>query len=846
MNDSQRIQTIERLWRFYFEEENLCEFFFEAFCPVMVHLAAATVQRSHCRFSMSKIHVAKQCGTCFLLGRVFLNWNTLCHCQDIEPTSPQLEDKNTKSELSAPEPPVALGLPTSPPENTSLADAATLDQQQSPLAWGGAQLLHWRGQRIPKSMHFEDCVPSTARLRIHAAAEHTARAQQDAFEKLLAFAKDMISSKAWRPVCFVEHSLYDETPLELIVQYQGDNTGDKQLGKCFVVELEWGMVLEELPSPLMTSQPSGLGSSRMFTLRGRFSPCVRAAASADGETIMEVLRSAPSPPTTIADIFPVRIRHAETDEHAANPRAEALLHQQLREGWMHLHTLCYAHKIHTAATRTWNLPSEASTVTGLIHAGKHLTAAGSMKLLKDKISELVGLRLEVLRIAADDGVRAAVLKYFTPPLQQPRRRALVLAVADFFNGAWGKRMRLQHVCAGQGCCLNRDASLATARWLLHRLVSSLLGHVFSRANWAQWHQCLQWFCFADAIHGLITDAFQEAFNNNPAPELQATSIQLELFPDQAVAPGIAQEPMPEQDHIVEDETARLRQEKEKSRNIASHFMIPGVWKQVYLLRVALHAQTELMATLLHSIGRDWEHSQFFNDLHARSREYRLLNLHTGSALRIFFQHLSLLFHSTITWEHWNETEQFRSRLLRVFMRCAACVYQLVETRVRGYPFALLSMLQAGQEQATAAAVQSTSSCMLDRWSRKFLATFPGQQLTGDDAIATLRLLAELGLGTTFSTERLHSKNLNRAKQRQTRKADLHYLSLAHMGFSSPTATLESPPSTRISTGRGPGRPRKDRPEKQKRGGGGAWRAYISLNFQMREVEQSRILLLTDN
>ena len=167
-------------------------------------------------------------------------------------------------------------------------------EEPSPLVWGGRHLLRWCGQRMTRQIESADCVPSTARLRVNAAAEFTYRAQEAAFLQVLSFAKDMITAQAWRPICFLEHGLYDETPLHLVIQYQGDETADKQVAKTFVVEAEWAMLFELLPSPLATHVPPRQAHRRFFSLRGRFSPAVRAAAATDGETIHQLLHTQPT------------------------------------------------------------------------------------------------------------------------------------------------------------------------------------------------------------------------------------------------------------------------------------------------------------------------------------------------------------------------------------------------------------------------------------------------------------------------------------------------------------------------------------------------------------------------
>ena len=435
--------------------------------------------------------------------------------------------------------------------------------------------------------------------------------------------------------------------------------------------------------------------------------------------------SGPAPPSGLKTVFPMCTRFTETDEHPANARAEALIQSRRQQGWSQIHSMCFAHKIHSSATKTWKLPSQARIITGIIHTGKHLTTAGTMKQLKDTITGLVDQRLELRVTDAHDGVRDAVLKFFTPSRQQPRKRALVLAVAEFFNGAWGKQKTLQHVC--HGCCPDRDAAVATAKTLLRKLASALLGRVLSRANWAQWSHSLQWFAFASALHGLVIDAFQMTFQKDMhMAQVLSThgtndDVIESLFTDNTASDQTAETPKGAQqaDASHEDSTAKQRLENAVSCNLALHFLTPQLWKDIYLMQAALFAQNELMATILHATSQDWEHAQHFSLIHTGCREYRLLMLNRGHWLQKFYKTGSSIFQSAIAWSEFHETEELRSTLLQLFMRSMATVFQLVQVRVQGYPYKLLQLLDVATKETAALAAEQAPLCMQDRWTRQF-------------------------------------------------------------------------------------------------------------------------------
>ena len=673
---------------------------------------------------------------------------------------------------------------------------------EGPLAWGARHLLRWYGQYLKNNLALNECAPGTARLRLHAAAEWTMQTQMQQLSCVLKLVETMQQCKAWKGICFLEHTLYDETPLELVVKYTQEESAQKEISKTWVIESQWSMLIEILDD-------KGPNRSREYVqLQGRFSPSLRASSSGDGESIAQVLRTVPRPdPDLICKLFRHRIRHSECDEHPANPRGETLLAKDHpAAAYTPLHCPCYAHKIHSAATRCWSLPVLAPTVQGVVHTGKFLSTAGSMKRLKDAVGELVKQRLQILVLPVDDAVRSQIVRHCLPPLSHPRRRAVALACSAFFNGHWWKTGVLQHVCTGQNCCESRDASVATGTRLLKKMLSSLFRSVLSKANWAEWSSTLLWYVWGDALNHIAVDAFHLAFARSATE-----SADLEVLMGDSGSfenLGLFEEERA-QEHPSEDQSLRQRVENAKSLRIALAFMVRGVWKSVFFLRMSLQPECHLMGYVLQSVSAEWEESQQYQLLETGERQYRVLSLHNGEALHPFFREVVEVYQSISIWNQLAETEQFRTSLLQAMMRCAAVIYQLIECRVAQFPYRMFSLLSAHDNLARVAqGILNTPTCLLDRWSRAFVAAYPrAEELSGSEALQTLHMLAEVSLGTTFSTGRLHSRNLQRARLRRTNKADLQYLSLSHMGWAAPTASLALPQVV-LDGPRQRGRPRK--------------------------------------
>ena len=441
-------------------------------------------------------------------------------------------------------------------------------KQESSLAWGAKRLIGWHGQHFRNKFEPNECTAPAARLRLHAAAEWTMQMQMQELSCILKLVDTMQQCEAWKGICFIEHTLYDETPLQLVVRYTHEESAQKETSKTWVIELQWSMGIEILGSV------DNNRKREYVQLQGRFSPSLRATASGDGESIAQVLRAVPRPePGLISKIFRHRVRHTECDKHPAHPRGETLLAQDHPAApYTPLHGPCFAHKVHSSVTKSWALPAEAPTVQGVVHTGKYLSTAGCMKKLKDAVGELVKQRLQILVLPVDDPVRSQIVNHCLPPLTHPRRRAVALACSTFFNGHWSKAGVLQHVCPGPACCESRDASLATATRLLKKTLSCLFGNVLSKANWAEWSSNLLWYLWGDSLNHIAVDAFHLAFTRvaNQNADLEVLMGESEavdnvgLFEEERV-----------QELVSEDMNLRQRVENAKSLKIALAFH--GTW-----------------------------------------------------------------------------------------------------------------------------------------------------------------------------------------------------------------------------------------------------------------------------
>eukprot|EP00971_Amphidinium_carterae_P044192 869392-Amphidinium_carterae.4 len=275
----------------------------------------------------------------------------------------------------------------------------------SPLQWGAATLAKRYGMkvgRVGESMHNLHRI--TALRRVRAAAETACVFQESFLRQLLVTVARLCDIGHFRAVSYVEHIMHDETKIEAKARFPNDTHSEKQQVRCFVVEQSVAMLLE-----FVGAEPQGDNSPRQFiSLEAMFSPAIRAGETATGETIAAILQSVNPTPLELLTPFPDFIRIIETDECAANPRAESLVWNERKACYPNMNMAllsshCLCHKVHAAASKSWTL--QAEVVSGLINVGKFLQGPGTMKRFRDSVLLLLGKQLE----------KTPARKYIEPP-----------------------------------------------------------------------------------------------------------------------------------------------------------------------------------------------------------------------------------------------------------------------------------------------------------------------------------------------------------------------------------------------------------------------------------------------
>ena len=702
-------------------------------------------------------------------------------------------------------------------------------------------------------MHTSDCSRYVALQRVHAAAAASLACQKESVEKIFALIERMVVQQQWRAVSLLEQQFHDETRLLVRTRKHEDDHAELQAARIFVMETCFSVLLQRRPATITshsdTRPPYG---SQWCILEIPVSAIVRAANDATGETIAQVLKQSLQVPDSTVACFENVVRLVEFDESPANLRAEQLLLRSRAAKWMGMESVCLCHKTHASATKSWAL--EETLITSLIQATLLIAQGGSMQRLKDAARQLVKEKFSVLRQqvlqSGAERYKDLMVKFFPVPHKRRRAQALLQVAMKFFNSEWRRHDGIFHVCSGPGCCASEQESATKASLLLIQLLVAMRPKVFSRSEWLSWSSSLPFFGVSTALHNVLPQLFMMAFakSGDKGDEVVPANVEsqgpqdamdmlLEVgrVAEQAVEIELGEAELEGVATKTPGDMERFRAATAHSLHTTMRWMASGsVWEDVFVLRSCLDAEITLMSDLTHMASGTWEREQAMSESQALGRMSRILRLHQCEDVLKAYATILQIFESSEHWAELPQTEHFRSRIAKLMWRVGAVMYQLMQLRLQGYPYKLFELLDPNLEKnTTAARLLGERACLRDSFTKAFLEKFSRSELlTSQESLLTLEIVARRAVGTTFSTERLHSKNLRRCRARLTHQPDVKHLGLSHADSACLAwAQIQNPSQTQSDDSKGRGRPRKhsdkatDKPSTRK-GAGGPWRAFV--------------------
>ena len=236
----------------------------------------------------------------------------------------------------------------------------------------------------------------------------------------------------------------------------------------------------------------------------------------------------------------------------------------------------------------------------------------------------------------------------------------------------------------------------------------------------------------------------------------------------------------------DEELAAKRLEQAENRRKALEFLgVTGVFDEVHILYKSLQAEQRYMNSFLHMSSVAWKMQQAALFAATGDRSYQVFNMLSPSLWIEYCDAALTLLQDDESWSHLNFTLRNSTNILRFVAHAASVIFELVVLPARGFPLKLMKLLDPTEDRRSLAEafLSEEAKCSHDSFTKTFLEKFcTVEEVCGEHALLTLRMLAEALEGNTHSTERLHSVNLRQARKRETHVADLTWLTLQHQRF----------------------------------------------------------------
>eukprot|EP00971_Amphidinium_carterae_P054376 1071400-Amphidinium_carterae.1 len=719
---------------------------------------------------------------------------------------------------------------------------------------------------------------TNARTRLSAAAESAVRCQTAVVEAVARYCQ-LMQHHDVRPIAFFEHVSYDATPFELRVRRPGASTAESTKTKVYAIESDWCALLQTSSGTLSgatTPEDAPDSPPKYLLLRGGFSVRLRALEQHDCYAVAQMLASTSILSRELESPFRHLFRVAESDEGAENLKAERVLLAGRSALWQKgaFHVICAAHKAHTASEKTWTYSQ--AIISGMIHVSKISYDAAFMKAVHNTMEVEIKKRLVIIYSSAMPAearhFREHAFQTLLPPTSTPKQRILIEQMGKLLNGNWLNTGVLEHRCNSQ-CCKSAEETEAKMLQVLPAAFMSQRPRMFQRNDWAGWHMQMNWFIKACCVHSFMQDVFCSVLAGTPLAAEEEEDQPLELAEPTLVGSAVNGTIGAARQDPSEDKMKQERKERAKSTRIAKEFMAKPYLRDIWILRQCLQPQVAFTSHLLSFDSEEFLTTLLHGQLHGGWKVNQVLALVRPNMYNDLYLDCFKTFMSESLWAFMTTTEALRSSLLRYSTRAAAIVHYHIEQRYQGWPWRLFLLLDdpspAFAEEFLADA--RSKPCCLDPVSKHLLATYENNILC-EELKQILSALSTLVKGTTFSTERVHSRNLRRHRQRATLKQmDLSELALAHVAVAGhplvrhplkekPSPKKRGRPSRRQKAERdmsaleqltGGGHhagvdPGEDIAAdhvaspavKRRRGGGGAYRAYCHLHHTGKFTKDS--------
>ena len=571
-----------------------------------------------------------------------------------------------------------------------------------------------------------------------------------------------------------------------------------------------------------------------------------------------------------ANDFVYKVRVTTTDMAPANALAEASIMRERDANWSHLHLPCNVHIISRIFTRTFSFAEDQ--VSGMINFALSLSQGPAMEQFRKTMATIIEERLVIIPgvCPVESGeYRRFILDLFCTTGSHVALKQHLLGSLP--NGDWRNSERVEVYIepgvAFEEAVVRNQVTTALLLSLSHKAFST-----YPRHRWLGCDLATDEYGLCEAVHGLASATYERMLEEGrgggaghgragqvpPRRHSQQgrgrgsrTRGQQPNLGSPAAVPGdVADIDHPATGTSGEPHPARpgeerlpevMAAENERRKRQALTWLSSRPLGRIMAMRLCMKPLTELMISYMQRSSQVWEKQQRGKACapaaEGEAPAYRsgLMDYVRLVSEQQFFRGLTQMLDDT-TWQClppscW--THSFQTFVFKMSSRMGACIEELLVEPTRRFPLRLFQLLANPQDVGQE--LLSLPKCVLDDFSQKHLQHFEGARLVSEDSLACLHAIQRVASTETVGIEWGHGRvhRLTTKSSVQSQPPSLEYVSAQWLcqkvvqRASQTWAGLEASGATPRPAvpGQADG---QEQPARKTRGGGGAWRGFVSM------------------
>ena len=580
-----------------------------------------------------------------------------------------------------------------------------------------------------------------------------------------------------KPVLFVHHRQYDETPQKARVASDCDPDSATEIAKVLAAEHGFAMLLQRESDGVPVPVPD---TPAFVFICGDLSGALRAMHSQTAENILATARSIAwlheSVEREVQEMFPRLVQGATTDQHGGVIKAERLFVREKRAHWISLQgTYCQPHRVHTSLQKTVRdmVPSLESF---LVNVGLVFRQPG---VLRDFREAAKGWLKAPRRLVIQQGPppyhvrmwRATIFRLFLdgksfgddedslPSRESSRRRRpqRALIFETLFNGDLRDKSHVWHFCgAGSSCpgCLDANSALSK---MVNEGLDALLPappRMYPRKSWLGADDAIDDIAVLELCHGLLSAVLPQVLGKRcREPDAEGHLLPVQRDPEPDVGVALA----------VQPSAGSNAREARVVLDDLEPATFEYIWAQLVVVREVVGTLNNIMCDFLARSSSAWDAQQDLQRSHGEEGGFRLACTFQGrsteKALGVFSQMLTNANFWELVPAQARVDPVFASESLRLISRAGAAVHALLRAPTKLYPYKLCGLLLNDEDRSPLAFAEEIleEQCLWDQWTAAHVCKFPSiAELLSKESIAEIVTVAWKWLDTNMRVERGHS------------------------------------------------------------------------------------------